>query len=748
VVSVVSFENRTEHTGEPYPNMDMSRTQAGSGCDWGDVLLELRHNSRPCNEVAWNPMKQNQLAVAVEKMRGEFSVLLYDLTWQGLTTGLALTRRSHSVEEKPDRWRSAPFQTPRGSFDLSSDTQPPTPILQGAQSSPTAAAWKKHSNVNSKVQKISGIGSPVGLHAPSPSQLPPSLKFANAEAATALCWVAGHPQLLAVGTGLKYLRLYDLRLNNLSNSQTPVSVVAHNKSVLGVKSNGHSSCNTLLATFGDGPQEVVKIWDIRRISVANPVPVTQIKPPPRAGGGSSAVQQICWSPIQQYVLATTQAEANSICLWDVSKLPQRPVTTPYHVEHIPGGRVIRHFSWQEACTSQGAGKQKTGPVEEQTAQHSMSGSFQENVSLVFANRVLVAHDNPHESHIVVEDITVGKFHPLALGVNGDTFFSWGRLTFKGKAQTQNKTPRLEPQFRIASEKALETSRNGMFHAHEEIDIDCKMKWRAQDGYCMDIAQNLQILMNEIDSISPNDEAAGSLEADKLNQLWRLWSWIEKVENLVYAHRSSTGDFGELKHRRALNLVTAGVFSILGLEDGSDREEDGVEVFQHSSLHCPVFSAKGRRLALIACGWAPIDHSLSKGPGSSSSGLKHEEMSSFNPDEDVLKYHYSNIHDLQRIMQESEAMGHYERSAALAVFHGDLYSSIAALRRGAEELRVQAEHCEDESDGVASSCSHYAELMDLVAMCFAGYSNTPGKEQSAIWMQASHTLLRKLWQQKK
>jgi hypothetical protein len=47
------------------------------------------------------------------------------------------------------------------------------------------------------------------------------------------------------------------------------------------------------------------------------------------------------------------------------------------------------------------------------------------------------------------------------------------------------------------------------------------------------------------------------------------------------------------------------------------------------------------------------------------------------------------------MEECEAMGMYERSATLAIFHGDLRAAVKALQRGA--VNVNQRLNEDEGD---------------------------------------------------
>jgi hypothetical protein len=95
--------------------------------------------------------------------------------------------------------------------------------------------------------------------------------------------------------------------------------------------------------------------------------------------------------------------------------------------------------------------------------------------------------------------------------------------------------------------------------------------------------------------------------------------------------------------------------------------------------------------------------------------------------------------LRDVSADCEAQGHFERSAALAVWHGDLGA------RGADTIRLKLE---DTGDNIASSGNdlitmQYAETLQLVAMCIAGYSGNanPNSTSTYIWRNACEGLLR-------
>ena len=61
----------------------------------------------------------------------------------------------------------------------------------------------------------------------------------------------------------------------------------------------------------------------------------------------------------------------------------------------------------------------------------------------------------------------------------------------------------------------------------------------------------------------------------------------------------------------------------------------------------------------------------------------------------------------------ESEGNFERSAALAVWNGNIGDGVSALQRGAEYFRTKTE---EDGCKTASENKQYAETLDLVAMC--------------------------------
>lgn len=193
-----------------------------------------RH-SRSCNALAWNPSQPTQLAAGLDKVRNDFSALVWDVEARGEARAAA--------------------------------------EAQGTVEAVTRA----------------------------------STELANSEATVALAWVPGRPSCLATGTGVKWLRIYDLR----GDLNTPPSVVAHSKAVLGVLFDPFAEQR--FATFSDSTDGVVKLWDLRMLTD----PVFALNT------GSKALHQVEWSPTRPGVLATLSKDELGLKLWVRSCTPHR-----------------------------------------------------------------------------------------------------------------------------------------------------------------------------------------------------------------------------------------------------------------------------------------------------------------------------------------------------------------------------------------------------------------------------------------
>jgi WD repeat-containing protein mio len=216
-----------------------------------------------------------------------------------------------------------------------------------------------------------------------------------------------------------------------------------------------------------------------------------------------------------------------------------------------------------------------------------------------------------------------------------------------------------------------------------------MMQRARSGYSMNPDFNIQLLSTKsILSPETSDETANKIA------LLHLWSWIERVETISSALDENDG---RIFSWPAKGMLDSGVWQLLGFDSDDDAGSD--EGFDHilfsETLNCNIYDSHERRAALAACGWA-------------------------------AKF------DLSFVMAECEQVGELERSAALALWHGNIDACVDALKRNADSIN---------KSGTDDDPSRYTETLNLTAMCIAGFGGKT-EAQMRVWKSACESLLQR------
>ncbi|GLE05862.1 hypothetical protein PINS_up015043 [Pythium insidiosum] len=597
------------------------------------------------------------------------------------------------------------------------------------------------------------------------------------------------PTCLAVGTGFKWLRIYDLRAASAvstsvsagsastvsvassassafaSAASSPLSVVAHNKAVLGVVFDPHRP--HILATYTDAPQEAVKVWDIRRLD-SNVGPLASLHPT------SKTLAQVSWCPTKPGILVTASVEERWLSLWDVTKQDAEPAglssstaTTTTATAGIQLRKPFKRrytsepltsFSWQHVPPVGRGGTTRTNATPGTLTAAAISGGQARLATAAFPNRLLTA-----TLHGEIEDISVHDSLPVALSAQGAVTFSCGRLLFGGNAATSTQD---DPS-------SLE---NG--------DISSEMQRLAKAGYSTTLSTNLKLLS----ASAPSSESGRSsprvqLSPSRHAQLRALWQWVDQVEALrrVQASRlarvasamGTSQNAGVVAASGALRgwpvdpqaLATAGVLTLLGVtsEDGSIDSSGSLPTIvstpqTDTALGCTWYDGIGRRLAMLACQWDPdcgssdlqpprqggvVLHRSHSGHWSSSNAKTVDDpaMTSLRSTAD------ENRHELRTILGNCERDGQFARAAALAVFHGDLQTAVAVLQKAAVRLTQQQRR------GMVTTEPYSADVLQLVAMAVAGYSSNQqqapqqqssqqSSQQQSMWTLMCQQLLRR------
>lgn len=261
------------------------------------------------------------------------------------------------------------------------------------------------------------------------------------------------------------------------------------------------------------------------------------------------------------------------------------------------------------------------------------------------------------------------------------------------------------------------------------DISARMMRRAKcfhaSRYSTDAKDNVLMLEEEKEQIMAQEHLHLSQSSSSsllqsydfnqiitnIDQLLHCWRWIALVEHLSMQRGSASID--DVSDWLAEGLIDAGVMTLMKMSI-RDAEDDKGNTWMDTkttseSLHCDVYDSPMRRAALNACGWIKNSYGI-----------------------------------LQDLLDECEGRGEFERSAALAVWHGDLTSCVSALQRGAEDVRLLVEEGDASGSG---HCGSYAETLNLMAMIVSGFSVTKTNDgvikTTDLWNTGCDDLLRRL-----
>ena len=522
----------------------------------------------------------------------------------------------------------------------------------------------------------------------------PVYRFAHNAGVESLSWLS-NGQLLAVGCQKRNVQLYDLRVSGGSNANVspPISVFAHTEAVAGVVPDVNCPNKMTFATFGRNAGEPVKIWDARMMDE----PTCEITP----GGDVGAV---AWSVARPGVLSIAVGDA--IRNYDTRSPGSRalPVGVSY-VDDDEEDVLVQCLALQPQVFH--------------------VGDRRSNPSVLYPHRTLAVSSQGRmkvlpESYAAPLAISK-RDGRIANGLGGGTV--WIGPTTDGPLAMEGQSILTED----VSARMMRRAR--CFHAS-------RYSTDASDNVSMLEEEREKILAQELLHLrsSQNRDKKSLPKSSKdffevisnIDRLLHCWRWIALVENLSIDQRGS--DEGGHPHSDHLvawpakGLTDAGVLKLLRMSS-RDVADEGSSWMDNKStsetLFCDVFDSPLRRAALNACGW-----------------MKK----------------YGTIQDL---LDECENRGEFERSAALAIWHGDLNSCVSALQRGAEDVRALVE--EESNDipspksgvrggGNASNRESYSETLSLIAMCVAGFNVTTAsdgtKKSSKLWNVACDNLLRR------
>ncbi len=512
----------------------------------------------------------------------------------------------------------------------------------------------------------------------------PLSKFAYNSPVASLAWMMDG-QTLAIGSQQRTIQLYDLRLSSSNNNKLPpLSAHAHESAVDGIEVHPHRP--HLMATFCRSVGEPVKIFDIRRMdSVVAEIRLTSDNH--NTGNSTTSipksfsmqrpqqakVEAIQWSLIEPGMLSIASGE--SIQEYDTNAGSRPSLVRTNRISKT--GKSIKAIALYR-------GKEVVKDTDSHmngSDQASTDNKFDKLLSLLYPKRLLAVLEDQS-----IEDMAKDTNAPLAISRrDGRLVHALGPHLFMGASS--DGASAMERIIRMNEEGGVE----------EEEDISATMMRRARclqsNPYSMNPERNIKLMSQEVANEDLYSQSKKSLIVYSNRTLLRLWGWIERVESLSFQDVDDNDD----NPRMIRDTLNAGVLQLLNFQkDDIDKEQ----IMYSETLAWNVYDSPARRAALSSCGWAG-------------------------------KF------DLSIVMAECEALGEYERSAALAVWHEDMGAAMEALQRASEAIHIKAG--EGANHSLPSGKTQYAETLGLISMCIAGFGGKT-ETQRGVWTRACASLL--------
>jgi len=240
-------------------------------------LLIPPRSSRVCNTLSFSRTDPNYLAVGLEKVRGECSLVIWDI---------------NSMKQTLSFGNTSTFRAGHGSLESAR----PLPLI-----------------------KRGDLGSKADEHILQ--------THAHSEVVSSVSFAPDTHYLLWAGTSHRWLRLFDLR--------TPVPPTPHiNCKVQGIATDPFVP--NRIATFGDG---VVSVWDSRRLS--QPILTFSEHDAYGDGAKPySNPSTLEFSPIRRGTIATLEKDSTHVRFWDLQEAQFHEVTNERSRDSsVSGGRT-------------------------------------------------------------------------------------------------------------------------------------------------------------------------------------------------------------------------------------------------------------------------------------------------------------------------------------------------------------------------------------------------------------------------
>ena len=666
---------------------------------------------RVCFSAAWNPLQPQQVAAGLDKVRSDYGVLVWDVT-----RGAGGPRSAGAADPGgTPRSGSKAGIAPSPAASTESLRNSPGPGLN-AQYSPAPTMRGAGAHARHGADFSSSLSFDLSAVGAVPSVEEPVAQLGNSEAATSIGWVGGAPSCLLVGTGFRWLRMYDLRAREASVGSPILSCHAHTKAVYGVSFDPFHEMRVV--THSDDADGVVKGWDLRALKDNTPLFTVACGGGGRGSGSASrGVLHVGWCPTRRGLLSTIVEGSNTLYLWEVDHAVARHLETSSTNEEPPAAqrrapsvtRGLLGTGAHSASTISGTGGGAKGTGARiaafECAYESESPATAAAWHPTDHSRMLLLLRSGTDT--TLRDLSLHQAPPIAWSVRGALVHATRqqelRVLFgpsnapatergakgkgseggEGEDEGEGKTEG-EGEGEGGEDGEGEVDSDGESEAmsiggHTDDVLTC-MRRRVHRGYALDPPANLKLLERSWAAPNAVDRA----------QLSTAWRWV-----MLSSRASSSAAIKEVEvpatERSLPKGLIGGAIGILRLTSasGSGRSPGGASESTESASGLRVFRSEGRVRVMRSFGWEAF-----KDPS-----------------------------QLESAIDTLETSGEYERAALMALFQSGAHAAYNELGRAVRCL---------ERGGAKSGEPERATALRMMAMVLAGY-----QPRAPLWWSTVH-----------
>jgi WD repeat-containing protein mio len=543
----------------------------------------------------------------------------------------------------------------------------------------------------------------------------------NHRPATAVAWQG---DTVAIGYGTSSSRAavdeYGAVLWDVRSKSAPLYKCSHNAGVSSLQWIAVSSGNAPLLAVGGLPRGMIQWYDVRTVGAASP--------PTMAHTG--AVQGMESDPLRPgYFCSYSSGVGEAVKVWDARRMDSPFCEVKIHVGSKPALAIISAVKWSHVESGQLSilfGDDLLHIYDTSLARPVLSATILTPKPIIyFTNYPYTAMPVPNQENGTSSSSNVKEMKQSVLSslLMRDVVAVDLEQNVRVMPAHRNAPIQVSPRngqivHTLGPTLWLESEGPGAMESAEDIspqdDISKIMSRRASclhvEKYSMDIASNIELLSKELSHLH------GTTAGATTEQLLRLWRWIQLAE----AFCNAEGSFDEFPVWPAKGLQEAGVLTLLELDKGKPEQYTLSE-----TLSCPTYDSPGRRYVYT------LLHVLT-----------NDCVRALNPlyscciRAALASCGWAGMFDLSSVMADCESQGEFERSAALAVWHGNIGAAVDALGRGA------AVHATMERN--LNLSIKYAETLELVSFSIAGYQggDASATAKASVWRKSCSKLLQR------